>query len=81
MAVSKTTRDSRETATGDLVLREVWRAKDALSASYGHDLDKFCADVREREKHSGHRVVNLQGKRKKPANGISGTAHFSRKKT
>ena len=25
--------------TGDLVLREVWRAKDTLSAEYGHDLD------------------------------------------
>ena len=65
--MSKTTRDSRETATGDLVLREVWRAKDALSASYGHDLDKFIAGMREREKLSGHRVVNLQGKRKKTA--------------
>jgi len=76
----ETTDDQRKKATGDLVLQEVWRAKDALSASYGHDLDKFCADMREREKHSGHRVVNLQGKRKEPANGISGTAHCSREK-
>ena len=79
--MNKTTHDQRKKATGDLVLQEVWRAKDALSASYGHDSDKFCADMREREKHSSHRVVNLQGKRKKPANGISGTAHFYRKKT
>jgi hypothetical protein len=81
MTMNKTTDDQREKTTGDLVLQEVWRAKDALSAAYGHDLDKFCADMREREKHSGHRVVNFQGKRKKPANGISGTARFSRKKT
>ena len=45
---------------GDLALQEVWRAKDALSAQYGHDLDKFIAAMRERQKHSGHRVVNLQ---------------------
>ena len=77
----KTTDDRREKAAGDLVLQEVWRAKDALSASYGHDLDKFFAGMREREKRSGHRVVNLQGKRRKPANGISGTARVSRKKS
>ena len=53
-----------EKAGGDLVLREVWRAKDSLSASYGHDLDKLFAETRKREKRSGHRIVNLQ-KRKR----------------
>ena len=81
MTMHKTTDDQREKNTGDLVLQEVWRAKDALSAAYGHDLDKFCADMREREKHSGHRVVNLQGKLKKPTKGVSRTRHFIRKKT
>jgi hypothetical protein len=52
----------------DLVLRELWRAKDALSAARGHSVDKLFADLREREKHSGHRVVNLQGQREKSAN-------------
>ena len=53
-----------EKAGGDLVLREVWRSKDSLSASYGHDLDKLFAETRKREKRSGHRIVNLQ-KRKR----------------
>jgi hypothetical protein len=62
----------RETGTGDVVLREVWRAKDALSASYGHDLDKLFAAMREREKRSGHRVVNLQRKREPAASKSTG---------
>ena len=51
------------------MLREVWRAKDALSAARGHSVDKLFADLREREKKSGHRVINLQGQPEKPANG------------
>jgi hypothetical protein len=51
----------------DLVLRELWRAKDALSAARGHSVDKLFADLREAEKSSGHRVVDLQEERKKPA--------------
>ena len=49
---------------GDLVLREVWRAKEALSAARGHSIDRLFADLRKREKQSGHPVVNLQQKRK-----------------
>jgi hypothetical protein len=49
---------------GDLVLREVWRAKDSLSAARGHSVDKLFADLRRRQKQSGHRVVNLQDPRK-----------------
>ena len=51
--------------TGDLVLQEIWRIKDTLSASYGHDVDRLFAETRERQKHSGHPVVNLQTKRRK----------------
>ncbi len=54
---------------GDVVLREVWRAKDTLSAAYDHDLDRLCAESRDRERRSGHRVVNLSrsaAKAKKP---------------
>ena len=50
---------------GDLVLQEIWRIKDTLSASYGHDVDRLFAEARERQKHSGHPVVNLQTKRRK----------------
>lgn len=52
-------------ADGDLVLREVWQAKDALSAARGHSIDKLFADLRKREKKSGHPLVNLQAKPRK----------------
>ena len=61
--MSKTTNDKIEK---DLVLREIWRAKDALSAARGHSVEKLFADLREREKRSGHRVVNLQRQSDKP---------------
>jgi hypothetical protein len=48
---------------GDVVLREIWRIKDALSVSYGHDVDRLFDESRERQKRSGHPVVNLQTKR------------------
>jgi len=57
--------ETNETTEGDLVLREIWRIKDKLSAARGHDIDRLFAEARERQKHSGHRVVNLQTKRRK----------------
>ena len=54
-----------ETTEGDLVLREIWRIKDELSAARGHSIDRLFAEARERQKHSGHPVVNLQTKRRK----------------
>ena len=62
--MNKTTQTVNPETEGDLVLREVWRAKDALSAARGHSIDKLFADLRKREKKSGHLVVNLQQKRK-----------------
>ena len=59
--MSKTIGTSDIESEKDLVLREVWRAKDTLSAARGHSVDKLFADLSEREKHSGHRVVNLSG--------------------
>jgi len=47
-----------ETTEGDLVLQEIWRIKDTLSASYGHDVDRLFAEARKRQEHSGHPVVN-----------------------
>ena len=52
-------------AAGDLVLQEVWRAKDTLSARYDHDLDKLFAATRKREKLSGHPLVSLPPKGRK----------------
>jgi len=66
--MNKTTDIQPAKAAGDLVLQEVWRAKDTLSAAYGHDLDKLFAETRKREAQSGHPLVNLQRQRKKPAN-------------
>ena len=51
--------------TGDLVLQEIWRIKDELSAARGHSIDRLFADARKRQKLSGHPVVNLQTKRRK----------------
>ena len=53
--------------TGDVVMKEIWRIKDELSASYGHDVDRLFAEARERQKNSGHKIVNLQRKRDKAA--------------
>jgi len=63
--MSKTTDVQPTKPTGDLVLQEVWRAKDTLSAQYGHDLDRLFAETRKREKLSGHPLVKLQTKPRK----------------
>ena len=63
--MSKTTDIQPAKATGDLVLQEVWRAKDTLSAQYGHNLDKLFAETSQREKLSGHLMANLPIKRRK----------------
>ena len=39
---------------GDLVLQEIWRIKDELSAARGHDVHRLFADARKRQKRSGH---------------------------
>ena len=63
--MSKTTNLATAKATGDLVLREVWRAKDTLSAAYGHNLDKLFAETSKRELKSGHPLVKLPAKSRK----------------
>jgi len=65
MKMSKGTDIPSANATGDVVLQEIWRIKDALSASYGHDVDRLFAQTRENQKKSGRPVVNLQTKRQK----------------
>ena len=64
MKMSKTTEIQTTKPTGDVVLQEMWRIKDKLSAAYANDLEGFFADLRKREKLSGHPLVNLQ-KRKR----------------
>ncbi len=50
---------------GDLVLQEIWRIKDELSAARGHDVHRLFAEARKRQKQSGHPVADLQTKRRK----------------
>jgi hypothetical protein len=56
---------AQQETTGDVVLQEIWRIKDKLSAARGHSIDRLFADARKRQKLSGHPVVNLQTKRRK----------------
>lgn len=63
--MNKTNEISGPKTTEDIVLREVWRAKDTLSAQYGHDLDKLFAETQKREKLSGHPLVYPPAKRRK----------------
>ena len=60
--IMKTTIEPAPKTGGDLVLQEIWRIKDELSAARGHDVRRLFAEARERQKHSGHPVVNLQTK-------------------
>ena len=63
--MSNTTKELNSNRSTDLVLQEIWRIKDTLSASYGHDVHRLFSEARKREKLSGHPVVNLQTKRPK----------------
>ena len=62
--MSKTTDIQTPKTTGDVVLQEIWRIKDALSASYGHDVNRLFAEKRKREKLSGHPLVEPPRRRK-----------------
>ena len=53
----------------DVVLEEIWRIKDSLSAAYGHDVRRLFAETREHEKNCGHPLVELSDLRKRSTNG------------
>ena len=63
--MSNATKEQKPNESTDLVLQEIWRVKDALSASYEHNVDRLFAEARKRQKVSGHPIVNLQSKRRK----------------
>ena len=63
--MSNTAKEVKPKRSTDLVLQEMWRIKESLSASYGHDVDRLFAEARARQKNSGHRIVNFQRKRRK----------------
>ena len=58
--MSEATKKLKGSQSTDLVLQEIWRIKDTLSASYGHDVHRLFAEARKREMLSGYPVVNLQ---------------------
>jgi len=58
--MKRTTPEPIAMSGGDVVLQEIWRIKDELSAGRGHDVHRLFAEARERQKHSGHPVANLQ---------------------
>ena len=60
--MTKTEKEPEAKGGGDLVLQEIWRIKDQLSAARGHDVHRLFADARERQKLSGRPVVNFQTK-------------------
>lgn len=63
--MSNATKVAKPHRSTDLGLQEIWRIKDTLSASYGHDVDRLFAETRERQEVSGHPVVSLQTQRPK----------------
>jgi hypothetical protein len=62
--MNKTTDVQAAKTTGDVVLQEIWRIKDKLSASYGHDVKRLFEETRKREKLSGHPIVDPPKRRK-----------------
>ncbi len=62
--MSKATGEQKLYDTGDVVLKEIWRVKDELSVSYGHDVHRLFEDLRQRKTLSGHPIANLQVKRR-----------------
>lgn len=43
----------------DPIVAEVRKAREALFAAAGYDLDEFCRQLRERQQKEGRRVVSL----------------------
>lgn len=56
---NKTTTEPKTIRNTDVVLQEIWRIKDTLSASYNHDVSRLFAETRKREKLSGHPFADL----------------------
>jgi hypothetical protein len=51
----------------DPIIREVWRAKDALVKRFKYDLDALVAEMQRRQKRSGRKLFNRAGKASKRA--------------
>jgi hypothetical protein len=49
--------------TPDLILEEVWKARDEHARRFHYDLKEICADLRKIESRSGARAVTRKPKR------------------
>ena len=47
----------------DPIVEEVRKARQAHAARFNYDLDAICADLKKKEKDSGHRIVSRPPKR------------------
>ncbi len=63
---NKTATEPKAVRNTDAVLEEIWRIKDALSASYDHDVSRLFEETRKREKLSGHPFADMPAKHRKP---------------
>jgi hypothetical protein len=55
------------------IVLEVRKVKERLAAKFNYDIDAMFRDLREREKTSGHRYVDLSKPRRKT--GVKKTTH------
>ena len=46
----------------DEIIQELWKAKDAISVRYQHDVKRLVDDLRAAEDSSGCRVVDLHAR-------------------
>jgi hypothetical protein len=49
----------------DKIISEVRKAREELSARFGHDLEKLVAFFQQEEKKSKSKLINFQNKKKK----------------
>jgi hypothetical protein len=56
----------------DPIVEEVRRARDAYAARFNYDIEAMCRDLRERDRMSGQKVVNLRQANSKSAASVAG---------
>jgi hypothetical protein len=56
----KTAKEPTAKNGNDLVLLEMWRIKDELSAARSHNAHRLFSAARKHQMHSGRRIVNRQ---------------------
>ena len=53
----------------DQIVEEIRNIREAHAAKFNYDLKAICADMKKKEKDSGHPVVSLPPKRRLKATG------------